>query len=336
MRESHQQDAIGLMREVLCAGQHLKHYAITEDALISLVWAHEARGEFSEALGYMRRLIEHIVERRRHCLEILSRSNSSPNAADFDRPLLPLKYRESMLEAAAIRSESRNERLEMLQRLAMAATLRDDASGMHGYRVGKLSALLASKLGWSINLCYELDMAARLHDIGKTAVPDHILLHPGPLKNIQRDLIQAHPQVGATLLIDARDSESRLAAEIALNHHERWDGRGYPKGVAGAKIPIAARIVAIADVFDTLTHGRPYAAPSSIEAALVEVRALSSAHFDPDLIEPFSELIAELTARHANLDAFLEAEAATSPFVIARKKIATMIRKDREALHTNL
>lgn len=327
MRESQDARAMNLLNEALDEARYSGHPGLVEDALAALAWCHEVRGEYAEALRNVRSFIDQILTRRRRCLE--SAHLKSPSLEQSGADLVALKYRASKLEAAALKADFANQRWTMLERLATAASLRDDESGMHGYRVGRLAFLLASNLGWYPERCRRIEMAARLHDIGKSALPDHILFAATPLATAERNFIQSHPEIGASLLTDPSDEESRLAAEIALYHHEHWDGSGYPKRLSGAHIPISARIVGIADVFDALTHGRPYADPWSFEDACQHIGALSGTHFDPDLAASFLALVRQLKASHGNLDSHLQAGASASPFLLARKKIEAILRKDR-------
>jgi putative two-component system response regulator len=322
---------ISIMTQVLEEARYIPHAGLVEDTLAAMAWAHETCAQPEKALECVKSLIEFLANKRQVSLAAL---NDSPLDMGIASDFVPLKYEAARLEVAATKLEAKARRLEMLQQIAMAATLRDDPSGHHGCRVGKLAALLAAELKWAADRCYQLDMAARLHDIGKCAIPDHILLSSLPLKNCERAFVESHPEVGSSLLIDAVDPDSRLAEYIALFHHEHWNGNGYPRGLSGTRIPIAARIVAIADVFDALTHGRPYADAWPIEKACDEIRSLSGVQFDPDLVEPFISLISRLTAAHGDLDKYLQAAAEASPFLAARKKIEAMIMKDREHLNT--
>jgi putative two-component system response regulator len=305
--------------------RRLRQTSFMDDAWIALAWAYERLRRPEDALQCLRSLRHHMVERRRLAVAaLLDRTSvvSDESSPDF----LAMNYREAKLQAEVLRAERCNAQVDLLQRLATAATLRDDPSGLHGHRVGRLSALLAAKLGWNPRQCWSLEISARLHDIGKSGLPDHILLSRDALKEAERDFVKAHSSIGHALLSNAPSKELAEAAEVALYHHERWDGSGYPKGLVGARIPIAARIVAITDVFDALTHGRPYSEPWPIDRALSEIHELSGRHFDPQLCELFVDMIARLQAAHPDLDAFLTAGSETSPFMTARRQIERMIR----------
>ncbi len=181
-------------------------------------------------------------------------------------------------------------RLEMLQRLALASEYRDDDTGQHAQRVGRISGLVARVLGLDAEEVGLIRYAATLHDVGKIAVPDHVLLKPARLTQSELELMQTHVWAGAQMLANSRSPLLRVAEQIAQTHHEWWDGTGYLAGLRGQEIPLAGRIAAIADVFDALTHDRPYKGAVSIDEALVEIRALSGRQFDPGVVEAFESL----------------------------------------------
>ena len=179
---------------------------------------------------------------------------------------------------------------EALEKLALAAEFRDDDTGEHIERVGAGAALLARQLGLSAHEADLIGRAAPLHDIGKIAIPDSILLKPGKLTNDEFDQMKTHAATGAALLSQSRSPLMQRAEIIARTHHERFDGSGYPMKLAGEEIPIEGRIAAVIDVFDALTHERPYKAAWSIADALAEICKCAGAHFDPRVVEAFCEL----------------------------------------------
>lgn len=184
-------------------------------------------------------------------------------------------------------------RLQTLHRLARAAEYRDDDTGQHTRRVGQASGFIAKALGLSRRQVTRIRMAAPLHDVGKIGIPDSILLSAKRLSKADFDIMKTHCVIGADLLASPDVPVLDLAAEIALSHHECWDGSGYPCGRAGTDVPLPGRIVAVADTFDALTHARPYKAAWPVEAALEEVRRLSGITFDPDVVEAFEEVLAK-------------------------------------------
>jgi HD-GYP domain-containing protein (c-di-GMP phosphodiesterase class II)/sensor domain CHASE-containing protein len=189
--------------------------------------------------------------------------------------------------------------LEMLERLAIVAEFRDDDTGQHTARVGEMAAQMALRLGWDALRVDQLRLAARLHDIGKIAIPDEILHKPGKLNEQEWALMREHPQTGAQMLAGSEAELMSLAREVCLSHHERWNGRGYPFGLAGDAIPMSGRIVSVADAFDALTSPRPYKSAWSQERAIEEIRAHSAEQFDPKVVEVFLEIVGySLSNRH--------------------------------------
>ncbi len=180
---------------------------------------------------------------------------------------------------------------EILERLAIAGEYRDDTTGRHTQRVGALSVRLATELGLSSEEIENIKFATPLHDIGKIAIPDEILLKPGPLTPSEYDRVKLHVTLGAAILAGGASPILQMAEQVALNHHERWDGTGY-LGIAGLQIPRAARIVAVADVFDALITVRPYKQAWPIDRAAAEVVRLSGTHFDPEVVEAFRRTLA--------------------------------------------
>jgi putative two-component system response regulator len=184
-------------------------------------------------------------------------------------------------------------RLEVLERLAVAAEYRDDDTGQHTRRVGESAASLAGALGLPDDLVDAIRRAAPLHDAGKIGVPDQILRKPGRLDEAEMATMRAHTTIGARILAEGRSPMLLLAEEIARAHHERWDGTGYPAGLAGEAIPLAGRIVAVADVFDALAHDRPYRPAWPLADAIAEIRGQRGRQFDPAVVEAFLSLHAE-------------------------------------------
>ncbi len=187
-------------------------------------------------------------------------------------------------------------RLEIIQRLGRAAEYRDNETGTHILRMSKTSELLARQIGLREEVCEAYLNAAPMHDIGKIGIPDSVLLKPGKLSAPEWKIMQSHAQIGADLLVGSDSPLLILAAEIALAHHEKWDGSGYPRGLSGLAIPLSARIVAMADVYDALRSRRSYKEPWSEADALVEIRRGDASHFDPDLIVAFEAIQPEVEA----------------------------------------
>ncbi|RYF46810.1 MAG: response regulator [Cytophagaceae bacterium] len=202
--------------------------------------------------------------------------------------VLDLEVRERTIELA--QSE-----IETIECLAQAAEFRDDDTGQHTRRVGHTAALLAQKLGLEAKDANLIRRAAPLHDVGKIGIPDSILLKPGKLTAQEFDTMKTHTTIGYRILARHHTKMLQLAASIALTHHERWDGTGYPQSLSAENIAIEGRLVAVADVFDALTHARPYKEAWSLEQAVTEIRHQSGLQFDPRIVEAF------LTLPHAEL-----------------------------------
>ncbi len=175
----------------------------------------------------------------------------------------------------------------LIERLAKAAELRDKETGRHVLRVGKYARVLADAYGMPQEIGYLIEKAAPLHDVGKIGIPDAILLKNGRLTPEERLQMEQHSQLGAALLADLDSPLMSMASSIALSHHERWDGSGYPKKLKGEAIPIEGRITALADVFDALTTVRPYKDAWPLEKALQLLENEKGAQFDPRLVELF-------------------------------------------------
>jgi putative two-component system response regulator len=181
-------------------------------------------------------------------------------------------------------------RLEIVDRLALAAEYRDDDTQEHARRIGRTSLLLAHGLGLPSREAELIWRAAVLYDIGKIGIPDAILLKPGKLTDEEFEVIKTHTTIGAEILSGGRSSLLGMAGRIVLSHHERWDGGGYPGGLGGGQIPLAGRIVAVADVFDALTHERPYKQAWAVREAVAEIFHQAGRQFDPDVVEVFTRL----------------------------------------------
>jgi putative two-component system response regulator len=176
---------------------------------------------------------------------------------------------------------------EVLERLARAAELRDDDTGLHTRRVAELSARIAAAMGLPEAEVEMIRRTAPLHDVGKIGIPDGVLRKPGRLDEGEWALMKRHTLIGAQILSAGRSEMVRMAEQIALHHHERWDGGGYPHGAAGEAIPRCARIVALADVYDALSSDRPYRPAWPRDQVLAEIAAGRGAHFDPGVVDVF-------------------------------------------------
>lgn len=184
--------------------------------------------------------------------------------------------------------------IETIVRLTRAAEFRDDVTGMHVIRVGHMCSTLARVMGLPEEECKILLLAAPMHDIGKVATPDGVLLKPGPLTRDEFEIMKQHTVAGYEILRDSESPMLRRAAEIALTHHERYDGTGYPRAIKGEDIPLSGRLCSIVDVFDALTSVRPYKVAWPIDQALRTLDQGSGTQFDPEIVAVFHEALGEI------------------------------------------
>lgn len=175
----------------------------------------------------------------------------------------------------------------LIQRLAKAGELRDNDTGRHVLRVGRFARIIAEGVGLPSKVAFMIEKAAPLHDLGKIGIPDSILLKQGELDEEERKIMDTHAEIGADLLEEHESALVRMASSIALTHHEKWDGTGYPRGLSGESIPTEGRITAISDVYDALTTVRPYKDAWSVEDAVKAIKQGAGTHFDPELVEAF-------------------------------------------------
>ena len=201
---------------------------------------------------------------------------------------------QTVSELKAIYQELQEAYLDTVHRLALAAEHRDEDTGDHIVRMSRYSALLAEKLGLPADEVQNIRFAAPMHDVGKIGTPDHILLKPGKLTDQEFDLMKTHTTIGAKILGNSKAKILQVAEQIALSHHEKWNGKGYPRGLSGDKIPLVGRIVALADTFDALTSKRPYKEPYPVAIALEIIKKERGQHFDPDVVDVFLENIDEI------------------------------------------
>ena len=203
------------------------------------------------------------------------------------------KMLEGMVEDAT--REIRERERETLMRLARAGEYRDEDTGNHVIRMARYSAIIARAVGMDADYIETVERAAPLHDIGKIAIPDHILRKPGKLEPHEWVVMRQHPGIGHEILKDSPSKFLRMGALIALGHHEKYDGSGYPSGLAGDRIPLPARIVAIADLYDALTSVRPYKEAWDTQRAIAYLVEHRGSHLDPDLTDAFLRMTDDVT-----------------------------------------
>jgi CHASE2 domain-containing sensor protein len=231
---------------------------------------------FALSLGLVSTVSAGYVAERRHSYRV-SRRNAELEDAVRERT-----------------AELRATQLEVIQRLAYATESRDQETGMHLERISRMCEQLGLAMGMTPTEAETLRNASLLHDVGKIGVPDAILLRPGELSDEDREVMRRHTTVGAQILAGSNAPVMKMAEQIALTHHERWDGRGYPQGLAGEAIPLPGRICAVCDVFDALLSMRPYKPPWPYQEALDELRRERGHHFDPAVVDAFLGIVDKL------------------------------------------
>ena len=192
---------------------------------------------------------------------------------------------------------------ETIFRLARIVEFRDEETGHHLRRMSSYCEIIARQIGWSAQHCELVRLASQLHDVGKIAVPDSVLLKPGKLTPEEFEVIKSHAETGYKMLAGSSSEVVQLGAQIARTHHERWDGDGYPRGLHEDQIPPEGRIAAVADVFDALTSDRVYRAALPVKSAIKMMQEERARHFDPELLDAFFDTKPEIEAiRHAYAD----------------------------------
>jgi putative two-component system response regulator len=225
--------------------------------------------------------------------EILARIRSHLKIKQLNDELSD--YRESLEKMVALRTlQLKDASLEVIWRLTAASEYRDNETGAHIKRMSHYSAALARKMGLAKKTVETILYGAPMHDIGKIGIPDRILLKPGKLDDEEWEIMKQHPIIGANILKGSKIGFVRMGAMIAKTHHEKWDGSGYPLGLKAKQIPLAGRIVALADVFDALTSERPYKKAFSIEKSHQIIEQGRGHHFDPAVVEAFFSIQDEI------------------------------------------
>lgn len=327
---------VGISRLTKTLEQAIALKVTAREVLVALVKAHEFLGQHDKALEYLNKMLEaqrktqqiNVLQHVKRHLEQLHPVEQGAPLEDVEQALRKLETRVEVFQGRVAIGELKKRdqelfvaRIEVMERLAVAAELRDDSSGKHSYRVGRLAQLLARSTGSSDSEIFMIDIAARLHDIGKVGIPDGILLKPGPLNHSEREIMKTHATIGAEVLAQSQIPHMKMAEDIARYHHEWWDGSGYPNGLSGTNIPLHARMTALADVFDALTHMRSYKQAWTVDSALNEILALRGCQFEPRLTDQFLALVSRLRREHGDLDKLLGAGAEQSQFLLSRQKI---------------
>jgi putative two-component system response regulator len=233
-------------------------------------------------------------------MELFARVRSLLKVKDYND--LMLNYRKELESEVTARTEQLKKALERIKtasldtiyRLSVASEYKDEDTGAHIKRMSRYSVAVARRMGLDENTIETILYSAPMHDLGKIGIPDQILMKPAILDPAEWKIMKMHTVIGAKILQGSDAEFIKSGESIALSHHEKWDGSGYPNGVKGQEIPIAGRIVAIADVFDALTSKRPYKEPFTIEKSLAIVKEGRGTHFDPDVVDAFFDIQEEI------------------------------------------
>lgn len=237
---------------------------------IPIIFVTSMSEEFNEAAGFHAGAVDYITK---PISPVLVQARVATHLSLVRATMIEKSYRES------------------IYMLGEAAHYKDTDTGVHIWRMAAYAGALARACGWEDEKCRLLELAAPMHDTGKLAIPDAILCKPGKLDAQEWAVMKTHTQIGANILAKSDSPVFRIAAEIALRHHEKWDGSGYPDGLAGEAIPESARITAIVDVFDALSMKRPYKEPWPLEQVMDNLHQQSGSHFEPRLIEVFDSIL---------------------------------------------
>jgi putative two-component system response regulator len=318
---------VGISRIVAVRDQSRILSGSYQDALRASVSAYERAGQPDRALSMNRELMMHVRNLHReaimqqqqqhlHRLGLPDTDTASLRVIEDKDEILKKK-----LEDAAAKQG------EFLEHMALTVELREEDSGEHAFRVAMWAHLLALTSGLDPEEAQRIELAARLHDIGKVVIPDSVIRKRTALSQGERQLIETHAATGADFLVRAKVPYAALAEEIARYHHEAWSGEGYPDGISGDAIPLAARIVGVCDAFDSLLHNRPWRPAWRIEEALGHIVRESGRQFDPQLVEHFVPLARRIYASHADVDAYLARSAQQTPLWTMRRSLVERLMR---------
>jgi len=318
---------VGISRIVAVRDQSKILASSYHEALRASVDAYEKAGQPDRALSMNRELMMHV--RNLHREAIMQQQQQHLQRLGLpDHDAASLRAIEDKDEALKKKLEDAAAKQgEFLEHMALTVELREEDSGEHAFRVAMWAHLLALEHGIEPDEAQRIELAARLHDIGKVVIPDSVIRKRTALSQGERQLVETHAATGADFLIRAKVPYAALAEEIARYHHEAWSGAGYPDGISGDAIPLAARIVGLCDAFDSLVHERPWRSAWRVEEALGHLVRESSRQFDPALVEAFIPLVRRIHATHEDVDAYLARSAQQTPLWTMRRSLVERLAR---------
>jgi putative two-component system response regulator len=306
-----------------------------EDALRVLVDIYEHAGELDKALEVTVELLDHLRSARYEVTEGDIRQIDLATLDPEDDVIRELLGRSARFDVEAHRFGDRFQaKLAYLFELAVSAELREEDAtyaGEHIYRVGRLCAALASEADCGEEICWLAEIAGRAHDVGKTSLPSHVILKTELLTDGEKGVLRSHAEDSAALV--AQLAEPRLVQVVAAvrHHHESWNGSGYPSRLSGEEIPLLARIVALCDSFDAMTHSRPYRSARSVADSLEEVERCAGSQFDPRLAGLFVNLVRRLQREHGDLDEYLGEPGRRTRWAKSHPELMRLLEERRDA-----
>ena len=318
---------LGISRIVAVRDQSKILAGTYQDSLRASVSAYEKAGQPDRALSMNRELMMHV--RNLHREAIMQQQQQHLQRLGLpDHDAASLRAIEDKDEALKKKLEDAAAKQgEFLEHMALTVELREEDSGEHAFRVAMWAHLLALAHGIDADEARRIELAARLHDIGKVVIPDSVIRKRTALSQGERQLVETHAATGADFLVRAKVPYAALAEEIARYHHEAWSGAGYPDGISGDAIPLAARIVGLCDAFDSLVHERPWRSAWRVEEALGHLVRESSRQFDPALVEAFIPLVRRIYATHEDVDAYLAQSAQQTPLWTMRRSLVERLAR---------
>jgi putative two-component system response regulator len=326
---------VGISRIIAIRDQAKALAPAYQDALRASISAYERAGQPDRALSMNRELMMHVRNLHREAIMQQQQQHLQRlGLPDTDTAILRVledkddALKQKLEDAAAKQGE-------FLEHMALTVELREEDSGEHAFRVAMWAHLLSLEHGLDPEVAKRIELAARLHDIGKVVIPDSVIRKRTALSQGERQLIETHAATGADFLVRAKIPYADLAEEIARYHHEAWSGEGYPDGISGDAIPLPARIVGVCDAFDSLVHQRPWRPAWRIEEALGHLVRESGRQFDPALVERFIPLVRRIFAQHEDVDAYLARSAQQTPLWTMRRSLVERLMRPAAGEQSN-